>query len=235
MFKFALTLAPALPWFIAVLLIQPFTATNRSGPPLSLPAAARRQLADNLVESSTAISHVWRDVAPLNNDGTVNAYVEIARHDWRKWEFEIGLNMRAIDRVMPAELGGYPINYGFVPQTISYDGDPFDALVLGPAIDGGTLVRGVIVGLMKMTDEKGLDSKVVVSLPGPDGRPIETLTEADRRRLADYFNAYKRHEAGKFSSVQGWDTAAQGLAFVQTTHTFFRECRRPDERCDLQK
>jgi hypothetical protein len=114
--KFALTILPALPWFVAALIVQPFTATNSSGPPLTLPAAATRQLADSLVQSSRATSHVWRDVAPLNGDGTVNAYIEIARGDRRKWEFEMGLNMRAIDRVMPAELGGYPVNYGFVPR-----------------------------------------------------------------------------------------------------------------------
>ena len=45
-------------------------------------------------------------------------------------------------------IGGYPVNYGFVPQTISHDGDPFDVLVLGPSLTGGELVRGVIVGLM---------------------------------------------------------------------------------------
>ena len=46
-------------------------------------------------------------------------------------------NARAIDRMMPVDVGGYPVNYGFVPQTISYDGDPFDVLVLGPPLAGG--------------------------------------------------------------------------------------------------
>ena len=41
-------------------------------------------------------------------------------------------NERAIDRIIPKAIGGYPVNYGFVPQTVSYDGDPFDVLVLGP-------------------------------------------------------------------------------------------------------
>ena len=79
------------------------------------------------------------------------------------------------------------MNYGFVPQTVSYDGDPFDILVLGPPIAGGSLVRGVIVGLMLMEDEKGLDSKVVVSVAEPDGTPKYPLTRsrpaADRRLL----------------------------------------------------
>jgi inorganic pyrophosphatase len=44
----------------------------------------------------------------------------------------MGKNARAIDRMMPESVGGYPINYGFVPQTVSYDGDPFDALGTRP-------------------------------------------------------------------------------------------------------
>ena len=72
-------------------------------------------------------------------------------------------NERAIDRVIPENIGGYPVNYGFVPQTVSYDGDPFDILVLGPPIEGGSLVRGAIVGLLLMNDEKGYDAKVIVS------------------------------------------------------------------------
>ena len=109
---------------------------------------------------------MWRDTPPTNSDGTVNGYIEIARGDRRKWEFDINANARAIDRVIPEDVGGYPVNYGFVPQTISYDGDPFDVLVLGPPLAGGTMVRGVVVGLMHMEDEKGLDLKVVLSATG---------------------------------------------------------------------
>ncbi len=109
-------------------------------------------------------------------------------------------------------------------------------LVLGPALDGGTMVRGAIVGLLHMTDEKGLDSKVVISISETDGRPKHNLVDDDRRRIADYFNRYKRHESGKFSVVDGWDTAAQGLAFIRPTHAFFRECRRePGSPCSVKR
>ena len=166
-----------------------------------------------------------RDTSPLNDDGTVNAYIEIARGDRQKWEFNMRSNERAIDRVMPEAIGGYPVNYGFVPQTVSYDGDPFDALVLGPPIPGGRVVRGAIVGLMSMEDEKGLDSKVVLSLTGPDGRPRHQLTDRDRQDIGDYFRRYKKHEPGKFSKVPGWGPLADGLVYVTTTHAFFHECR----------
>jgi inorganic pyrophosphatase len=204
---------------IGVLAFQP------AAPPPELPALASAQLARSLAAAQPLKRSVWRDTAPLNGDGTVNGCIEIARGDRRKWEFDIAKNARAVDRVMPADIGGYPVNYGFVPQTISYDGDPFDILVLGPPIDGGRLVRGAVVGLMHMEDEKGLDSKVVVAPVGPDGRAALALTDGDRARIGDFFNRYKRHEPGKFSKVPGWGSAADGLSYVKATHRFYLECR----------
>ena len=194
-------------------------------PPGRLPAPAVAQLSRSFESARSHGTHVWRDTPSLNADGTVNGYIEIGRGDRRKWEFDMRANARAIDRVMPPEVGGYPVNYGFVPQTISYDGDPFDILVLGAAIDGGKVVRGAIVGLMHMQDEKGLDSKVVVSTIDGNGRPVHSLTNDDRRRIGDFFDRYKRHEPGKFSRVTGWDSASQGLAYVMMTHAFFEKCR----------
>jgi inorganic pyrophosphatase len=200
-------------------------AALASVPPGVLPASAAAQLTKSLHAAADHGKHVWRDTPALNADGTVNGYVEISRGDRRKWEFDIRANVRAIDRVIPERIGGYPVNYGFVPQTISYDGDPFDVLVLGPALDGGSLVRGVIVGVMFMEDEKGHDSKVVVSLQRPDRRPVHELTERDRREIGDYFRKYRDGEPGKFSKVPGWGSAEEGLAYVSTTHAFFLKCR----------
>ena len=193
--------------------------------PATLPVPGTTQLARSLEAAARHASHVWRDTPPVNADGTVNGYVEIARGDRRKWEFDMAANRRAVDRTMPEDVGGYPVNYGFVPQTVSYDGDPFDVLVLGPPIDGGTVVRGAIVGVMRMEDEKGLDSKVVIARVGPDGRPLHALTPGEQQRIGDYFKRYKQHEAGKFSKVPGWGTVAEGRSYVSTTHAFFEKCR----------
>jgi inorganic pyrophosphatase len=222
--RLAFSLLVALLW--ASLLI----AQHR--PPVELPASAVKTLARNLEAARPHRSHVWRDTPPFNSDGTVKGYVEIARGDRRKFELNMQTNERAIDRILPVTTGGYPVNYGFVPQTVSYDGDPFDVLVLGPPVAGGTVVRGIIVGLMLMEDEKGPDSKVVVSEPGANGKPRYPLTRSDRRRIGDYFNRYKRDEPGAFSRVPGWSSPADGLAFVRTTHAFFKECRmRVDAAC----
>jgi inorganic pyrophosphatase len=202
-------------------------------PPRTLPASATAQLIKSLADSGQQTSHAWRDTPAINGDGTVNAYVEIPQGELRKWEFDMTINARALDRVMPDELGGYPVNYGFVPQTVSYDGDPFDALVLGPALPGGELVRGVIVGVMFMADEKGLDSKVVLSPVDRDGRPQHLLSPADGKLIGDYFARYKQHEPGKFSKVTGWGSPADGLAHVKTAHAFFRECATVAAECVL--
>ena len=199
-------------------------------PPSSLPAPAVAALGKNLQAASPHPRHLWRDTPAINADGTINGYVEIARGDRRKWEFDMARHQRAIDRVIPEDPGGYPVNYGFVPQTVSYDGDPFDVLVLGPPIEGGTLVKGLAVGLFHMEDEKGLDSKVVVARVDQAGKPLDELTPADRSRIADYFAKYKRHEGDKFSRVLGWGPAPQGIAFVKMTHTFFQQCRGAADR-----
>jgi inorganic pyrophosphatase len=208
---------------IALVLTQVSTT-----PPAILPAPATEKLRASLSAAAPHQIHVWRDSAPLNPDGTITAFIEIPRGERRKYELDMARNERRVDRVMPAALGGYPVNYGIVPQTVSYDGDPFDVLVLGPALAGGSVVRGVIVGIMHMEDETGLDSKVVLSRVGRNGKPTHALTDAEKRRIGHYFDRYKRHEPGKFSRVTGWDGADVGREFVDITHRFFRECRKED-------
>jgi inorganic pyrophosphatase len=191
--------------------------------PRELPANATAQLVRSLEAARAHTTHIWRDTAAINDDGTINGYVEIPRGERTKWEFDMATNDRAVDRILPAEIGGYPVNYGFVPQTISYDGDPFDVLVLGPPLPGGALVRGVIVGVMFMEDEKGLDSKVVISDAVEHG-PRYALTADDRRRIGEFFDRYKQHEPGAFSRVLGWGSVNEGRAHVARTHAFYGEC-----------
>ena len=224
------------PYFLALTALATGVAFVQSQnlAPDALPPTAVTQLAKSLDAASSHSRHVWRDTPPRNEDSTVNAYIEITRGDRRKWELDMQANARAIDRVIPESVGGYPVNYGFVPQTVSYDGDPFDALVLGSPVEGGKTVRGVIVGLMYMEDEKGLDSKVVLSPAGPDGRPLHELTTGDEQRIAQYFRRYKEHESGAYSKVPGWGTVGEGNALVAKTHGFFLKCRvRSTQPCTV--
>jgi inorganic pyrophosphatase len=194
---------------------DPPTKTVQLFPPA--PAGLDLKLSAYLKAATAHPQHVWRDTEPLNADGSVNGYIEIPRGESTKWEFSIPLNRREIDRVIPPELGGYPVNYGFLPRTISYDGDPADVLVLGPPLPGGEVVKGRIVGLMQMMDTGDLDAKVVVS-------PVDanhTLDPDVRERLEQFFNTYKNHD-GKVTKVTGWGSEADALSFLLRTSGFFR-------------
>ena len=219
----------------ALVLLAPFVviAQDWGTPPAVLPAKAVETLAASLKAARPHKTHLWRDTPPTNSDGTVNAYIEITRGDRRKWEFDMRANHREIDRMIPVEIGGYPVNYGFVPQTVSYDGDPFDVLVLGPPLPDGQFVRGIAVGFMFMEDEKGLDSKVVLSRVDAGGRPMDQLTAAVQNEIGDYFNRYKVGGRGTFSKVPGWGSAMQGLAFVRMTHAFFEQCVSRTGSCTI--
>jgi inorganic pyrophosphatase len=87
---------------------------------------------------------------------------------------------------------------------------------------------------MFMEDEKGLDSKVVLSRTDASERPLHALTSEVQQEIGDYFKRYKQHQPGTFSKVSGWGTSAEGLAYITTTRAFFRECRRrAGTLCDI--
>jgi len=195
----------------------------------ALPPRASEQLQASLVSSRSHARHIWRDVPPFNADGTLNGYVEIPLGERHKWEFDIGANQLRLDRMLDESVSGYPINYGFVPQTVSCDGDPFDVLVLGPAIPPGTLISGTIVGVMYMDDEKGPDGKVIIAPSvGPGDAPLAptpVFTPELEAELQRWFDAYKKPDAeqGRWSAVRGFGGAADGRRLVESTHRFYEE------------
>jgi inorganic pyrophosphatase len=221
---------------LAVVLAALTLVAQTPGPaPTVLPATASIRLMESFKAASAFRDHVWRDTSSLAGN-LINGYIEIPMGELTKYEFDMGTNTRKVDRVMPDSLGGYPVNYGYVPQTVSFDGDPFDVLVLGPALPGGELVKGVIVGLMLMEDEKGLDSKVVISPVDENGKAKYALTPEDQARIGEYFNAYKAKDDDPktWSKVPGWGTAEDGLTYVLTTAAFFQQCRvHTDRPCSV--
>ena len=120
--------------WLAVVACVPAVLGGQSGtrPPRELPALGTAGLARSLEAARLFDEHIWRDTPPVAGD-QVAAYVEIPRGDRRKWEFDMRANARAIDRIIPGDLGGYPINYGFVPQTISWCWDSALQSVGSPA------------------------------------------------------------------------------------------------------
>lgn len=190
-----------------------------------LPATAVSELRRTLDASRGVADHPWRDVAPMNPDGTINAYVEVSRGDHRKWELNMATNALQIDRFNDPGAGPFPINFGFVPQTVFYDGDPLDAIVLGPPLPGGRATRGVLLGVLQIEDEKGRDPKLVLSPVDAGGQPQNSLAEVERRNLAEFFSRYKRGQERMFSNAVGWGSAADASRDLRLAHAFFEQCQ----------
>lgn len=190
-------------------------------------AKAEASRADACAAAAPFAHHEWRDSPPLSSQGWLRGYVEIGLGDSDKQEFSMAANGLKSDRVIPAELGGYPTNYGFVPRTIAFDGDPLDVLVLGPRIEPGTWVEGVVLGVLRMEDEKGDDPKIVVSPLESGGRPAYPLTVEVKDEVGAWFERYKAGQPGKFSRVTGWGDVEDAARLLETTRTFFDEgpCR----------
>jgi len=145
----------------------------------------------------------------------VNVIIEIPMHaDPIKYEVDKATGAVFVDRFMSTAMR-YPCSYGYVPHTVSGDGDPVDVLVIAPfPLLTGVVVRCRPVGMLRMRDEAGPDTKVLAV-------PIDRLTrlyrhirsprdvpEARLAAIAHFFEHYKDLERGKWVKVQGWVGAA---------------------------
>ena len=98
----------------------------------------------------------------------INVIIEIPSHsDPVKYEVDKETGAMFVDRFMGTAMH-YPCNYGYIPQTLSEDGDPADVLVVTPIpVISGSVIRVRPLGMLCMTDEAGKDSKII-------GVPVDT-------------------------------------------------------------
>lgn len=145
----------------------------------------------------------------LDND--FNVIIEIPMHaDPIKYEVDKETGALFVDRFVSTAMH-YPCNYGYIPKTISGDGDPVDVLVVTPfALMPGVVVRCRPIGLLKMTDEAGEDTKLLavpIDKLTPLYRHVETfrdLPELVTTQISHFFAHYKDLEPGKWVKVEGW-------------------------------
>lgn len=137
----------------------------------------------------------------------VNAVIEIPSGSSNKYEFDVNLKVFKLDRVLYSAVH-YPADYGFIPNTLAADGDPLDILVLisRPTFPG-CVMEARPVGMLKMTDDKGVDEKVLAAAVG-DPRFQEVLNLEDvaphlLKEVEHFFNVYKDLE-GRESATFGW-------------------------------
>jgi inorganic pyrophosphatase len=141
-----------------------------------------------------------------------NVIIEIPMNaDPVKYEVDKESGAVFVDRFMMTAMH-YPCNYGYIPQTISDDGDPVDVLVLTPfPIQVGAVIRARPIGVLQMEDEAGGDAKLLavpVDKLYPPYRSIKTIQDLPSEELAriqHFFEHYKDLESGKWVKIKGWE------------------------------
>ena len=138
----------------------------------------------------------------------VNVIIEIPQGGAPvKYEMDKESGAMLVDRFLHTAMF-YPANYGFIPHTLSEDGDPIDCMVVGPTpVVPGVVLRSRPIGALLMEDEKGIDEKLL-AVPVDDLHPFykrvgsyRELPEILLEQIEHFFSHYKDLEKGKWVKV----------------------------------
>lgn len=146
-----------------------------------------------------------------NAPNEINVIIEIPAHaEPVKYELDKETGAMFVDRFMNTAMH-YPCNYGYVPHTLSPDGDPVDVLVLTTyALIPGSVIQCRPIGVLKMTDESGDDAKILavpldrLSKHHRGIRDFRDIPEITLDQIAHFFEHYKDLDEGKWVRVDGW-------------------------------
>ena len=151
----------------------------------------------------------------------INVVIEIPlKGDPVKYEVDKESGAMFVDRFLHTAMY-YPANYGFVPNTLSDDGDPVDVLVVGRhSVVPGSVMRSRPIGVLHMEDEAGQDEKIL-AVPHPKLHPfyddVQTYTDLPKtliQQIEHFFAHYKDLEEGKWVKVTGWGNAEDAARII---------------------
>ncbi|MBE8215509.1 MAG: inorganic diphosphatase [Endozoicomonadaceae bacterium] len=151
----------------------------------------------------------------------IHVVIEISAHaNPVKYEVDKILDALTVDRFMAASMF-YPANYGYIPQTLSEDGDPIDVLVITPyPIAPGAVIRSRPIGVLNMEDEKGKDEKIIavphhdLTTQYHDIHDITDISQLLRDQIMHFFEHYKKIEANKWVKIGQWGIAQEAHQLI---------------------
>jgi inorganic pyrophosphatase len=167
---------------------------------------------------------MFLDAIPIgiNPPEDVNVIIEVGvGGEPIKYEMNKAAGTLFVDRFLHTPMR-YPGNYGFVPHTLSADGDPIDVLVANTRpIVPGAVINVRPVGVLKMEDDGGGDEKVI-AVPSPKltKRYLHVMNYTDLpeitlEQIRHFFEHYKDLEPGKWVKIAGWGDAAEAQQFIR--------------------
>lgn len=153
---------------------------------------------------------------------TINVVIEIpANTPGVKYEFDKESGAIFVDRFLQTPMH-YPANYGFVPNTLSGDGDPADVLVISRYnLIAGSVIEAKPIGVLITQDEKGYDEKILavpsnsVSKEYENVNDLTDLPKLILDQIQHFFEHYKDLEKGKFVKVESWKNASEAKEILK--------------------
>lgn len=138
-----------------------------------------------------------------------------------KYEMDKDSGALFVDRFIGTAMS-YPANYGFIPSTLSEDGDPADVVVITPyPIAFGAVVKCRPLGVLRMEDESGIDAKII-AVPTKKICPLyaeidklEDLPSLEIQQIVHFFENYKKLEKGKWVKLSGVEDASAAIKEIE--------------------
>ena len=151
----------------------------------------------------------------------VNAFIEIPKGSNIKYEFDEENEAIKVDRVLYTSMS-YPYNYGFIPGTLSEDGDPLDVLIISDSsFLPNTYIEVKPIGVLLMEDEEGTDYKIVavpkakIEQTYGNINDVNELPQFVKDKIKHFFEHYKELEPGKWVKLSGWASADEAKKKIQ--------------------
>jgi len=173
------------------------------------------------------VLHPWHgahygDASPA----IVNALIEISQGSRAKYEIDKKTGLLQLDRVIYSSFH-YPVNYGFIPQTLGEDGDPLDILVIcSESIQPLCLVEATVIGNMEMIDNGEKDDKIIaVATNDPTVNHITNVNELPKHFIAvlkNYFENYKVLE-NKIVEIDEFQNKKAAFSIINKAITYYKE------------
>ncbi|MHA2393236.1 MAG: inorganic diphosphatase [Promethearchaeota archaeon] len=172
--------------------------------------------------------NLWKEIPSGDNPPTIlNAVIEVISGSRDKYEYKHEWEVFMLDRIIPSSVI-FPVEYGFVPQTLSDDNDPLDIMILShEPLEVGCLVRVRVIGALIIEDEEGDDPKIL-SVLVDDARfegykDIGDIHKHKLKEIQEFYETYKRLEPHKWVKFKEWKNVEEAKKIVKYSIVQFKQ------------
>ena len=161
----------------------------------------------------------------------INVVVDLPQGSPNKYEYDEDGGFFKLDRTLYSPMF-YPFEYGFVPQTLSDDDDPLDAMVLTTySTFPGCVISTRPIGVLYMKDEDGIDNKIL-TVPDEKVDPrfkeikkVDDISNHQKKEIELFFSDYKKLEKGKYEHVEvkGWGNKKEAEKIIEKSIKQFKK------------